>query len=334
MAGPVARPQEERDGMSVTEALKPILNLALYAVPISLAARSAPVLTYHACYKECPPAVDPVDNITPQQLYEQIEELKRYCRIVTIDEFSEAKNTRGLAAITFDDGYKSVVTNALPVFVALDVPVTVFVNSRSFEGNVFWRHKVVYIIEHGLVEECERSFVKVKRVPGESFHRYLKNNINHSGVVEEELDRFLSQKDIKLPACDYLFDDRKQMIDHGLLSYGNHSHRHYVMSSLPLLEQQQEIQKTESFLKTSGVFKSGVFSLPFGETHHFNNDTCFALRDQGYHVLLLNRGTVNYSKLKKAFGLKIVERFSPSVDNLGRQLNIQFCRGATAGFLR
>ncbi len=140
----------------------------------SLIARfCAPTVNYHACFKQVPADVAAVDSITPDVLHQQLESLKRHFRFVPVDEFLHARSLSRVAAVTWDDGYKSVIDTALPVFEALDIPFTVFVNTRPLEGEVFWRHKVTAIMSMGLAAECAASMRSVYKEPGQSFYGNL-----------------------------------------------------------------------------------------------------------------------------------------------------------------
>ena len=307
---------------------KTVISAGAGSIPWQLVRSScAPVLTYHACFRSLPPGVAPVDSITPEALYEQLSVLKKHFRIVTIDEFSQITAPRGIAAVTFDDGYKGVIEEALPVFVSLDVPVTIFVNTRSFEHKIFWRHKVVFIQQQGLVADCEAGFQAVRAVAGQDFYTYLKHPSNNSKRVEEELDTFLQMKALSPGDCNYVFDSPAYLIKHPLIWYGNHTHSHYVMSSLSFTEQLEEVRAAKAYLQEQqGIQVSGVFSLPFGGTHHINRVTFTVLRELEYKTLAMNRGRVNI-RLSNNYGIRIIERFSPVPQTLQLQIKKRF--GAT-----
>src|SRR6185312_4231427 len=191
--------------------------------PGFLIRRFAPVLTYHSCSRELPPSVSPVDNVPPEQLYNQLETVRKHFRFVTIDEFCRARSQRGLAAATFDDGYKSVIHDALPVFSALDIPFTVFVNNIGFEQKTFWRHKLAFILQNGWAHELECSLKQTRRIPGLSLHEYSKHPDNSSISVEAEIDKFLVHRQIKIEQTPLLFDNDRYFVAHPLVWYGNHS---------------------------------------------------------------------------------------------------------------
>jgi len=276
-------------------------------MPLGLISRScAPVLTYHACFEEVPPSVAAIDNVRPQRLHDHLQILKRRFRFVSVDELSEAKRLRGLAAVTFDDGYKSVIQNALPVMNALGIPFTIFVNTNALEGKVLWRHKLIYAIKNQYPVGLPGS-----AAPPEDLYRESKTARYHSRIIEDQLDAVLHEKNVTLP--NYLFDEPSCFVKHPLVWYGNHSHNHYVLSSLSLKEQREELSRTKQVLDgISGINVSRVFALPFGETHHANSDTCTALRELGYRALLMNRGGVNFGPLRQTEGIHVVERLSPN----------------------
>jgi peptidoglycan/xylan/chitin deacetylase (PgdA/CDA1 family) len=88
--------------------------------------RTTLVLCYHAVSDDWP---DPV-AVTPAQLERQLAFLRR--RGFVGAKFSEAlanPPARRTLAVTFDDGYRSVIERAFPILERFDVPGTVFVPS-------------------------------------------------------------------------------------------------------------------------------------------------------------------------------------------------------------
>ena len=305
-----------------------MISIGLRSVPLNLfAAHCAPVLTYHACFRAVPPNVAAADNITPELLYAHLEVLKKRYRVLAIDELIESRSLRGVAAVTFDDGYKSVIEHALPVLESLGVPATIFVNIAPLERKIFWRHKVLYIQQHGLTAECEAALHKIRRVHGQDFYTYLKHPSNNSQTAEAELDAFLQAKNITPDQCGYLFDSPSYFARHPLIWYGNHTHNHYVMSSLSYAEQLEEISTVADYLKSQpGIQVSRIFSLPFGEAHHVNQATFLALKELGYKSLAMNRGLLNTGRVYEC-GIRVLERFSPAGQPLELQIKKRF--GAT-----
>lgn len=81
------------------------------------------VLGYHAVSDTWPAAL----SVEPGRLASQLEALvKRGYAGVTFTELVRARRPGRLLAVTFDDGFKSVVEHALPILSRLGLPGTVF----------------------------------------------------------------------------------------------------------------------------------------------------------------------------------------------------------------
>ncbi len=269
-------------------------------------------LLYHAVFKSVPSALgNTLHNVTPEQLYEHLHTLKQHFTFLSADEFIGLTNYAGNAFVTFDDGHKTVIKNALPVLESLSIPATIYINGETFENKILWRDKIRYLIENELVDEflaVTDGFIVDDSKP---FYRYTKDPVNNSRKVDKALDEFFHQKDIDLNGLNYCFDGSSWFVPHPLLSYGNHCHSHYVMSSLPVHEQIQEIEKTRDLLAMqTKVQQSRLLSIPFGDDSDFDKDTIRAAREQDYTGVLLSRGKTNIKQLN-LHGVPVAERFMP-----------------------
>jgi len=213
-------------------------------------------------------------NVAPDTLAEQLEALKHHFEIVSVDEFAAARSRKGLAAVSFDDGYQCVLDEGLPVFEALQVPFTIYVNGSSFEGQTFWRDKVRFIAERGLVEAFEKFMTGIINPGKRRFYRYTKDPLNNSLHVVDQIDRFLDECGLTTEVQTqhrYCFDSTRSLISHPLVAYGNHSQSHYVMASLSPEQQRDEIEATAALLATNpSINTSEMFSIPFGEAKDFD----------------------------------------------------------------
>ncbi len=287
-----------------------IFNTISKLIPIKIVTNNTnPILLYHSIFNEVPEELkDGLDNITTTILFKQLSELKKNYTVVTVDEYFKLKDKKGYACVTFDDAYQNVIKNGLSIFEELDIPVTIFVNSSTLENKVFWRDKVRYILNNNLVLEFEELTNKVNKVKGEDFYKYSKMNLNNSILVESEINSFLKSKNLKSKVENYCINSKEQLIKHKLISYGNHSHNHYVLSSLTYDEQYQEILQTKTFLDKLEIKKINLFSLPFGGNDDYNEDTITIIKKLGYDGILMSRNRINYLSTKNNFFL---ERFMP-----------------------
>ena len=279
-----------------------------------LANRCGLALLYHSTFASPPPLLgDALHNVSPEDLFRQLETLSRSFHFVSVDEYCTARDLKGLATITADDGYQCVLDEAFGVFEALQIPLAIFVNRSFMETQLFWRDKVRCIMERGRVEAFETRFANAfQRDPGQPFYRYTKDPRNNSIRVVEMLDAFLEDE----PAIDeytqYYTQLGQGLKVHPLVSYGSHSVNHYVLSSLSEDQQWCEIDENYRFLETlPGVYRTRVFSVPFGGNRDYNDATSRLVADAGHSAMLLSRGAVQRNDACHDGLLTMVDRVMP-----------------------
>src|SRR3989475_969248 len=103
------------------------------------------ILCYHNVWpaRNAPPGGDPAVHLPLDHFAEQLRWLARSYNVVSLRELVERLNKgrslRGLAAITFDDGYAGVFEHAWPLLLELGLPATVFiVDGAAGTGDPFW----------------------------------------------------------------------------------------------------------------------------------------------------------------------------------------------------
>ena len=278
-----------------------------------LAKTSALVLLYHATFSNVPSELqNDLHNIPPDALRTHIEYLSEFYKFVSVDELAAMSDPSGFAAITFDDGYRCVFDEALPLLESLGIPFTVYLNASNFEGAVFWRDKVRLISSLGLVAEFEGFMDGIDSTVDKRFYRYTKSPQNNSEVVDRQLDLFLESRRLEVTGSGYCVTSLDELPDSTYVNYGNHSHRHYVLSSLSSTEQGQEINSTKNWLDKLPVDKrSGIFSVPFGALGDFDDRTVAALKMNNYDKVLLSRNRLHTEFNLHAHGIAAIERFMP-----------------------
>jgi peptidoglycan/xylan/chitin deacetylase (PgdA/CDA1 family) len=89
--------------------------------------RNGTVIVYHAV-GPCPDENDPENLFMPAERFEaQMDFLARRRVVVPLDEVVHGSAPENSVAITFDDGFRNVLTHAAPVLLEHKFPATVFV---------------------------------------------------------------------------------------------------------------------------------------------------------------------------------------------------------------
>ena len=98
------------------------------------------VIVYHAV-GDCPLSEDRHELYIPTNVFaEQMEYLAAKRRVVPLGETLRADRGGGppRVAITFDDGYRNVLTEAAPILARLGLPATIFVPSKWIGDRNTW----------------------------------------------------------------------------------------------------------------------------------------------------------------------------------------------------
>ncbi len=267
---------------------------------------SSHILLYHSTFNYIPDDLKQgLHNVTPDTIYKQIEWFKQYFDIVEVDHiFDEKLGISGKVAITFDDAYQSVFTEALPVIESLNVPCTIFINGISLSGKPFWRDKIRFLINNSLVNDFLKlhpSFCYTNNITSLNFYKITKSPNVNSKIIDSLLDKYLEKKQAPIDNIVFCVNDINSIIKHPLISYGNHTYSHYVLSSLNGNQQETEIKRNHELLTKCDVKLSKIFSVPFGRDNDFNSTTIDLLNKYQYTGFLYSRNAINIRRLNKNY---------------------------------
>jgi peptidoglycan/xylan/chitin deacetylase (PgdA/CDA1 family) len=273
------------------------------------------VLVYHGVFRDVPAELGgAVHNVTPWNLGRQLDWLNSHCKIVPLDAMFDGSSPRGKVAITFDDGYKSVFTEAAPLLFRRGIPFTVFINGGVLEKGTFWRDKIRWLINSQRVE----SFLSFRAQlwPGEpeisavNFYRGSKTPEVNSRILDGQIDDYVDAQGLgaEVKKLSRFIAGEADLINHPLITYGNHTLNHYVLSSLPVVEQAAEIAGNDDVLQHLGVPRSAIFAIPFGDARDTPRGLATYLRSQSFNGMLFSRNRFNVGDQL----LFACERFMPS----------------------
>lgn len=288
---------------------------------------SSHIPLYHSTYQEVPHELgNDVHNTKPSNIYKNLKWMKNNFNVVTLDEMFE-EPSKGKVAVTFDDAYNSVLEEAFPVLEDLQIPATIFINGRSFDTKCIWRHKVRFLISNNLVEEFLDANESYKPLLNRNnFYLVSKSPDVSSLQIDQAISLFLERKKIDIDDFSYILREPKQLINHTLLTYGNHGYNHYLLSSLTESQQEDEILRNKEFLKSLSVPTSKIFAVPFGRENDFTSRTIQILKNLEYTGFLYSRNSINLSDKgnyqQKAYSLPGMDRYMSQDSTLSFQLHI------------
>jgi peptidoglycan/xylan/chitin deacetylase (PgdA/CDA1 family) len=130
---------------------------------------AATVIVYHGL-GDCPAAHDPYRMFTPPAKFaRQMDFLARWRRVVPLDDIVAGRTGKGrpAVAVTFDDGYRSVLEEAVPILQRHGFPATCFVPTRWIGAANGWdtfkpTDRALPILSADQLVELEAAGVKVE----------------------------------------------------------------------------------------------------------------------------------------------------------------------------
>lgn len=264
--------------------------------------------------------------VSTQNFINQVQYLKKNYTLVTVNEITQQilnkKSIQGLAAITFDDGYNSVFSQALPFLEAENIPASVYISANIVEHKWFWRDAIRLVTHYKLETELiafAKAFDISLPAPIHLYKATKRPQIN-SNKLNTCLQQFLVHKNINIQdftqniyatSCDIQKPYKN-------IEMGNHTESHFVLSSLSDEQQYHEIQNGYLYLKNLDIKVSNSFAVPFGYTNSINPSTIQIIDKQGYNCILMCNGyepssiNENLSSFKSSNNLAFLQRFMPT----------------------
>ncbi|MGI8498221.1 MAG: polysaccharide deacetylase family protein [Gemmatimonadaceae bacterium] len=219
----------------------------------------------------------------------QLSYLRRRFRFVTIDELADrARNDVALpersAILTFDDGFRSVLTRAAPVLDELRIPAVVFVVTGTLDRshmpwfvpfNRFLRlfgprpltwHGVTYDLERFAAQNAFGSAFKTEGIyplPGPLHRPVLEQLGEELGLSPNTIDECFAHN--AGDGFDFLSPHELRECEAAGIAVGSHSHTHASMAALSGLDLETEILHSQSRLRDLGV-RARAFSYPDGRS--------------------------------------------------------------------
>lgn len=260
------------------------------------------ILCYHSIAYEISPFIKG-GQVTPPDVFEdQVKYLKNNYNLMSFDElswaFAKQQSLERAVVITFDDGYRNVFSNAIPILEKYSVPATIFLITDLIDNKkLFWRNKIRYLINIGGREKL-LAFMKDKISDPKRLN--INSWISDPSVLfaykelVDEYFKLIGLNEYELAQKEQLYFNNAdiQKVDPNLITFGNHTLSHPVLSCLSAEEQKKEIINSYRFLKEKFPERDIYFAYPFGNGASFNEEAKKIVSESGHKggVTLLGRG--------------------------------------------
>lgn len=206
-------------------------------------------------------------NIKPKLFEKQIRWLKNNFNIISPKDLLNGNYKKPAVMITFDDGDKSYIKEAVPILNKHNIPSIMFLNMDVIEGNLSWAGISTYLSE---INKDFKKNLKIKK----------NNSINFLDLNKKQVNNFLKTsnkqnilKKIKKYTGNFLsLSELKKLDRSNLVFFGNHLYNHYNVINLNYKElKKQYIMNQNKIGKYNNYTK--FFAYPFGQ-----KETCYNLK--------------------------------------------------------
>jgi peptidoglycan/xylan/chitin deacetylase (PgdA/CDA1 family) len=237
--------------------------------------------------------------VDPERFEEQIAYLKQHRTAMSMDAFVERLRGNTLpvdaVAITFDDGYRDNLINAMPVLVRHGVPASLFLATGYIDRNVpfWWDELATMILESthsaNWDQVCGDQVITL-RWPAEgrseatgggwrawdeprtakqraylAIWRTLKRAApeDRDRIMESLRSRFEAAPDpLAMPMC---AEEIRAFLKYGLIAVGAHSVTHPALTALSRLESRREIGQSREQCRALTAQRVDGFAYPYGD---------------------------------------------------------------------
>jgi peptidoglycan/xylan/chitin deacetylase (PgdA/CDA1 family) len=247
-------------------------------------------------------------ELDAQEFEKQIRFLRAHYRILPLEQLlnemaDPGAKTQGVA-LTFDDGYRGLYSEALPILTKYKIPATVYLTAGVIEsGDPAWYDKIFLIMlvypkvtldiqldepRHFLLNSSQARIAaaveivsKLRRVPN-----------------AERLARCIElEKQVTLPAADLAdrmlnWTQVREMQRNGI-EFGAHTMTHPAMSRLDLSEAERELRESKQLIEERLQTPVRDFAYPFGQPRDCSADVEQLIARAGFRSAVTTSWGIN-----------------------------------------
>lgn len=218
-------------------------------------------------------------TVNLENFEDQIAWLNSQYKVCSLTEFLEFENSDGKAAITFDDGYRDNLVNALPILKKYNCPATIFVSCGLINRTAsMWWEELKY-----LQNRCGELTIDGYTYSLGDLCQLCKNN------DPQEVEDLLQKLRKNLQNEQFNYDDLvidieelKSLDKEHLISIGLHTQNHVALHTLGDTELREEIHQSKDQLESWLNHSVNHMSYPYGEKIHINDRVLSTVQEANF----------------------------------------------------
>lgn len=238
------------------------------------------VLLFHSIESRDLLSLKGLGNIRPEIFRDLLAAVQERFEVVSLRDVtaSASENSKGqkpLLAITFDDGPKSYLTEALPVMESMRIPSACFLITDCIgDKSTYWRYLYNYCVNSGMGRELAgiiNAAYQVLLTEHEiiSFTRKNYDRAKNHRIVRNIFRSLVSEDEYRTSEQPLFLtdDDIRLLRQNPLVTFGIHTRTHPVMQGLTDEEIFEELSGSIAFYHKRIGAGLPMLSIPFGRLY-------------------------------------------------------------------
>jgi peptidoglycan/xylan/chitin deacetylase (PgdA/CDA1 family) len=263
--------------------------------------------------------------------------------------------------LTFDDGYRSNYLLAYPLLKEFAMPATIFITTDFVDKKDFlWMDRLEYALNHTSQSEVAVTLHGNKKRYGlcnqhdkKIINQEIKSQLKRMSTEKREtvvtqLEQSLECKltfhtDVNPMYAPLEWTDIREMLNSALITIGNHTSSHTILTSLTEEEMRRELIMSQRVIEEKTAHPCRFFAYPNGGREDFNKECQQVLTEIQFHCALTTIVGVNniHSDVMALKRLNVhndgeLAGFIRSLSGMGRTLrgikNAVFSSGKNPGY--
>jgi peptidoglycan/xylan/chitin deacetylase (PgdA/CDA1 family) len=223
-----------------------------------------------------------------------IEWIKANFNIISIDSINNPElpkmQKRHYAAITFDDGFHSVLTTIHPYFRNYNIPYSVFINKQAIKENWLWCSNVYFAKKENNKEYLSRLYENFIPIDNVSYEQFLFDPVTHLTASNKLTDDYSLFQEVRYQNIKtYLNENELKQLVNENVTIGNHTLGHKQLSSCSEIMAKREIEGNKNYLEDLLQKKIEHFAIPFGFMTTYNDSTISIAKELHHYVYSTKR---------------------------------------------
>tara|TARA_Y100001960_G_C14776215_1_gene883312 strand:+ start:2011 stop:2973 length:963 start_codon:yes stop_codon:yes gene_type:complete len=230
-------------------------------------------------------------SVTKENFEFQINFISEHFNTIGSDQLIEGNIPEKAAMITFDDGFKSYFTNAIPLLEKYNLPSINFLNFATIKGEVSWAGLIMYLC-HSFEDFYKHvSSNSRKNIDPKSYHLHCSREIVNS-YLQMKNKTFTNQVNNFVGNFAEL-EDLQLVSNNNKVHFGNHLYNHDVSLLMTDQELKNSYNMNKDALKSYKNYRN-FFAFPFGQPNtSFSNRQTDLLFNEGADYIFTGCSKVN-----------------------------------------